>query len=53
MHQGESDEALAVPQQQRVGPGPGIQCLLGTPYDDGQQIATFFPVENVSSALLV
>lgn len=53
MHKGEPDEALAVPQQQRGGSGPGVQCLLGTPYNDGQQIAPFLPAQKVSSALLV
>lgn len=53
VHQGEPDEALAVPQQQLVGSGPGIQCLLSTPYNDAQQVATFFPAQNVSSTLFV
>lgn len=53
VHQGEPDKALAVPQQQSVGSRPGVQCLLSTPYNDGQQVAAILPVENVSRALLV
>lgn len=53
MHQGKLDEALAVPQQQLVGPGPGVQCLLGAPNNDAQQVSPALPVQNVSSALLV
>lgn len=53
MHQGESDEALAVPEQKRGVSRPGVQRLLGTPYNDGQQIATLLPAQDVSSALLV
>lgn len=53
VHQGQLDEALAVPQQQLVGPGSGVQCLLGTPNNDAQQVAPALPVQNVSSRLLV
>ena len=34
VHQGEPDEALAVPQHQLVGSRPGLQCLLDAPNSD-------------------
>ena len=53
VRQGEPDEALAVPQHQLVGSRPGIQCFLDAPNNDGHEVATFFPAQNVSGALLV
>ena len=53
MCQGKPDEALAVPQHQLVGSRPGIQCLLDAPNNNGQQVATSFPAQNVNSTLLV
>ena len=53
MHQGKPDEALAVPQHQLVASRPGIQCLLDAPNNDGHEVATSFPAQNVSSTLLV
>ena len=53
MHQGKPDEALAVPQHQLVASTPGIQCLLDAPNNDGQQVATSFPAQNVRNTLLV
>ena len=53
MYQGEPDEAFAVLQDQLVGSRPGSQCFLDAPNNNGQQIATSFPAQNVSSTLLV
>lgn len=48
--QGQPDEALAIPQQQLVGSGPRVQGLLGTPYDDGQQVPAALPAQNMIGA---
>ena len=53
VRQGEPDEALAVPQHQLVGSRPGIQWLLDTPNNDGQQVAASFPAQNLNSTLLI
>lgn len=53
VHQGEPDEALAFLQHQLVGSRLGIQCLLDAPNNNGQQIATSFPAQDVSSTLFV
>ena len=53
MCQGKPDEALVVLQHQLVDSRPGIQCLLDAPNNDGQQVATSFRAQNLSSVLLV